>query len=396
MDFSLSEEERILMALIKDFCQREIDPAYLNEIARNDDPKERIPWVLIKKLDDIGLRTLAVPTKYEGGGITSSLTLLLLGEAFTRWGGPGGLMTQGWAWCKMMDEFGNEEQKDEFFPHFMEDYKFMTGIAITESDHGTDAILPYDGPEPAMNAFAYRDGEEWVINAEKCWVSCGAIATLLCVMARTFKDKPLSQSASLFLVPTDTPGVSVVRENELIITPDRGNACVLFDNVRVPARYLWGKENEGFDYWNHMWEPIGLLRRSTTLGYLQRIYELTKDYAQSRVQGGKPLAKHDIIAYRLADIHLCIELARQFLYKVCWEIDQAERGQLRNAAGGLLGWAFTKEITMRIANHVCEIWGGSGIVKDTPIERFLRYAWSIRSPGGDITISMIKAGHSLV
>jgi alkylation response protein AidB-like acyl-CoA dehydrogenase len=149
------------------------------------------------------------------------------------------------------------------------------------------------------------------------------------------------------------------------------------------------------DYWDHVWEPIGLLRRGTTLGYLQRIYELTKEYAQSRIQGGRPLAKHDIIASRLADIYLCLELDRQLLYRACWELDQM-RGQLRDGVKALLGWSFAKEITMRIANHVCEIWGGSGITKDTAIEKFLRYVLSIRPPGGDIAMGMMKAGRELV
>jgi alkylation response protein AidB-like acyl-CoA dehydrogenase len=155
-------------------------------------------------------------------------------------------------------------------------------------------------------------------------------------------------------------------------------------------------ENKGMDYWDHVWEPIGLLRRGTTIGYLQRIYDLTMDYTKTRIQGGRLLAKHDIIAQRLADMYLCIELARQFIYKSCWELDRIGSGRALTGVNTLLSWAFIKEITLRIANHVCEIWGGAGIVKDTPIERFLRYAWSIRPPGGDITISLIKAGRNLV
>lgn len=393
MDFELTEEQKSLIALVKSFCEREVDHDYLSKMIKNEKPEDRLPRDLLERLEATGLRTLAVPEKYGGGGISDYLTLFVVGEAFGRWGSflATPIMT-GWVWCKLLNELETAEQKDEFFPQFVEDYMMNVGLALTESDAGTDVLLPYEGPENRMKASAHRDGDEYVINGEKSWVSGGAISRLFLVFARTRNDKPFSESLSLFLVPSNTPGVSIERENVLMTPSIRGNAVVLFDNVRIPSRYLIGKANEGFRYLDENLLPAASLHISNIIGLYQVVYELTKEHAKTRIQGGKPIFEHENIKIRIADMHLYLEALRQFCYRVYWEYDQSE-SVLVNPRGGDLCNAFCKEVHLRLACDVAEIWGGAGALEGSLSANFGSLFFSLWPRGGSRTVHMLKAAN---
>jgi hypothetical protein len=391
MDFGLTEQQKGIIALIRDFSKREVVLDYLSKIMEREKPRDRVPEELLRKLDAVGLRTLSVPEKYGGMGINDYLTLFVLGEALGRWFGPlSSVIMAGWVCCKSLNDIGTEEQKDEFFPQFVEDHTMNVGYAATESDAGTDVMLPYDGSENRAKALAYRDGDDYVINGEKSWVSGGAIDRLLCVCVRTCKDRPFSESASVFWVPSETPGVSVERENVLMTPSIRGNAVIVFDNVRVPKRYLVGEENKGWRYENESIFITMMLHVGVSLGYYQAVYEQTKEYAKARYQGGKPLFEHEQIAISIADMHLYIQALRQLCYKTCWEYDQSE-STLVNPLGENLCDAFSKEVHLRLADHVAEIWGGVGIMKGALSADFATLAFSMRPRGGSRLMHLLKA-----
>ena len=388
MDFEFTEEQKSLAALVTDFFKNETSPELVEECLRKD-PKERIPMDLVKKLHDVGLSTLCVPARYGGGGVTSLLTQVLLAERAAQYGGLlSELLFLNWKWQLDLAAVGSQELQDEFFPQMMEDPYFQMGETVTEPDHGHDPRLPYDEPGSGLKTYAYRDGDEYVINGEKCFTDA-AMANLLFVYLRTDRKKPLSQSMSVILVPSKTPGFSVVKINPLMAELIRPVGDLLFDNVRVPARYLLGEENKGYNILDGRY--IHWLRiAASSVGGAQAIYDLTRDYAKTRIQGGKPIIQHQIVGSRIVDMLLHIEQVRYFIYKTAWECDQNQSALCLPLGHNLCNIA-AKELGVTVARHAAEVFGARAALKELPIEGYIRGVHGHLHGFETVTFNQVKA-----
>jgi len=390
MDFELTEEQKALIALARDLCKREARPEFVREHAEGE-PKDRVPWDLIKKMHELGLLTLTIPEKYGGGG-ADLLTLVVLAETLGQYCGLVGLpATMYWKMFGDVAAFGSEELQDEIFTRAISDPTFGIGEIATEPDHGFDPVLPYDEPGSGLKTFAYRDGDEYVINGEKCF--CGFTqATLLCVYLRTDKNKPLSQSMSLILVPTNTPGFSITKFNRFMHDVSDVNGDLLFDNVRVPARYLLGEENKGFAIFEGR-RGFLIPYVAFKIGQSQALYELTKEYAKTRVQGGKPIFEHLTVGTRIVDMLLNIEQARYLVYKTAWEYDQVIKAgsKLVSSLGLNLCAATWHNLEVLFAGHAAEVFGGRAALKELPIEGYIRTAYGLHHGLGTSTLNLIKS-----
>ena len=391
MDFELTEEQKSLIALAKDFGKREATPEYLSKLSEKD-PKERVPWDLIDKMRDLGLITLTIPEKYGGGGGADLVTQTLLAEAMGKYCGVLGLpATMYWKMFNEVATYCSEEVQEEIFTRAMSEPTFAMGEIATEPDHGFDPVLPHDEPGSGLATFAYRDGDEYVINGEKCF--CGFVqAKILLVYVRTDKNKPLSQSMSVLMVPTDTPGFSIIRYNKFMHEISDLNADILFDNVRVPARYLIGEENKGFDIFEGrrgLWVPYVGFR----IGMTEAIYEYTKEFAKTRIQGGKPIFEHLTVGTRIVDMLLHLEQVRSLIYRTAWEYDQEVKAgsKLVSSLGFNLCVAAWHNLDILFAGHAAEVFGGRAALKDLPIEGFIRTAYGISHGYGTSNCNLIKS-----
>ena len=397
MDFELTEEQKALITLARDFCKRETRPELLRELSAKREPRNRVPWDVMKKMHDVGLLTVTVPERY-GGRDADLLTLVLLAQTLAQSAGPANaallapnLLMFNWKMCGDLAAVGTEEQQDEFFTRVTSDHTFSMGEMATEPDHGLDPVLPHDEPGAGLATYAYRDGGEYVINGEKCFCGNGT-ANLLWVFVRTDKNKPLSQSMSCILVPTDTPGFSIQRVNEFISTPLGINADLLFDNMRVPMRYLVGEENKGFAIYEGrraFWLPI----LAFEIGIAQAIYEYTKEYAKTRIQGGKPIFEHLTVGTRIVDMLLHIEQAKYLVYKTAWDYDQAVKSGSKLVSSLWFNLCNTtlRELGVLIAGHAAEVFGGRAALKELPIEGYIRSVYGGLHAFGTGTFNRIKS-----
>lgn len=396
MDFEMNEEQKSLVALAKEFCQREVDPEYIKDLSKERNIRDRMPWDMLKKAHDTGLATLAIPKKYGGGG-ASFRTLLLVGEALSLWGGSAGtLIVRPWKFCADL-ACGSDELQDEIFTKLMRMDKFYTATTITEADAGSDSQIPYDAPGTGMKTFAYRDGGEWVINGEKHFNSGGGQADFMLVYARTDKEAPISKGMSFFLVPTDTPGFSIVRVNDLAesLNPLEANVDPLFDNVRIPERYLIGEKNKAYTYWN---SSVGrqTIYLGPVIGSRQRMYELTREYAKTRIQGGKPIFEHLNIGPLVVSMRASVETLRAFAYRVAWEYDKATDDRTNKEAlinmspmWHLLVASYNKELNLKFLVIAAEVFGGAASLKETPIAGHI-LACTEHHSGGTRSAKLIK------
>ena len=393
MDFRITEEQKGLVALVRDFGKREITPELVKDVFSRP-AVDRLPYIkqqgLLKKIYDIGLRTLTVPQKY-GGAAVDVLTQVLVAEALGRFGWfAGHLIVPNWKVVQDLAAFGSEELQDEICTRLMTDPTFFLGEVATEPEHGCDPVLPHDEPGSGLKTFAYRDGDKYVINGEKCF-TCSAQTDILGTYVRTNRDKPLSQSMSLILVPTNTPGFSCERVNEFLHDVLRPNGDPIYDNVRVPARYLVGKENEAhpiFEGRRAFWLPV----LAILLGATETIYEVTKEYAKTRIQGGQPIFYHPTIGTRIVEMYSKIEDLKLKIYKTAWEIDQAiQTGRkLVSSLGFNLCNAAVHDVMELVAGHAAEVWGGRAALKGLPIEAYIRVVWGNHHGFGTSTFNRIK------
>lgn len=368
MDFRETDEQKMLREMVAKFAQNEVKPISV-EFEKKVDPKECFPWELLKKASQLGLRTMSVPSEYGGGGINDIISQIILIEELGRG-------DHGFASCirscvglaSWMDVLCDQQQKDEFFPKIVADDTFVLATCATEPNSGTDNLLMTDVPGAAMQTYAQRRGEEYVINGTKQFISNGGIAKLYLVHTRTDKKLSLDQCRSIILLPSDTPGFSIGKFHNKLGRRLLMNAELIFEDVHVPARYLVGKEGEAAKYSSRA-PFVSFLLCACTVGALRACYEASVGHARIRIQGGKPIIRHQLIAAHLSEMRVRIEAARQLLYRQawCWQNKHEYDPKLT-----ILLRTFIDQVGGHIVFQMNDIVGGSGSDKDMIIEKYIR------------------------
>lgn len=385
MDFKLTEEQTIMKKEIKRFVDNELKPIAV-ELDRKQDPKECFSWELVKKASTLGLRTMALPEKYGGGGTDQMMAVILLEELGAGDLGFASMIGQHTKYTDTLANLCNDEQREEFIPEFLKDDTYLLASALTEPDAGTDIQLPYDAPGAGMRTFAKRNGEEYILNGTKHFISNGGVAKLYFIYARTNTEFGITKNMSIFLVPKDTPGFSIGKIHDKLGRRLLINAELLFEDARIPARHLVGVENEA---WKMFYGQMPGINYTTAclIGGIRACYEASLDYARKRVQGGVPIIKHTSVGTKLAEMRVKLEAARALLWKNVWSWDQHfEYDPKMN----YLTKAFINEIALEVINQTVDIFGGMGTDKDMVIEKYLRDIYAILHAYGNPSMNLIK------
>lgn len=405
MDFSLNEEQKSLVALMKEFCQREVDPKRLNELAdkpippnaKREDLMTRVPWDLISKAHDVGLRQLPVPKEYGGGGYGDDwVTLTALAEAAGYWGGQmGRLFTIPWKQCSTLCDAPRSVQ-DEFFPAFMKNRRTMFGASITEPDHGSDLLLPYDEPGVSGKCFARKEGDTWEINGEKMFCSGGGVSDYIILSVRTDKKGPISKSLTTFLCPTNAPGFSIARVNDMMGNEITANTQFLLENCRIPDRLRISPVNRGYDTFRSRVAGKAI-HYMTFLAESRKVWEDMRDYAKRRIQGGKPIIQHPNVGMLLAEGDVLLRTGRLLMYEYAWECDKEKltKGKLVSPLGWYYFNYWSKKVIFRLFEIGVEVYGGMAPQKELPFERWVRLNFSFLHGGSTGSLSLIKASQLL-
>ncbi len=368
MDFRETEEQVMFRQTARKFAQNEIKPASL-DFDKKPDPKDCFPWDLLRKASKLGFRTMSVPSEYGGAGVKDLISHIVVMEELSAGDhGFASCIRSAVALSSWMDMICNQQQKDEFFPKIVADDTFVIALAQTEPNSGTDNILMADVPGAAMQTFAERRGEGYIINGRKHFISNGGIAQLYLLHTRTDKKLPLNQCRSIFLVQPDTPGFSVGKFHNKLGRRLLMTAELFFDDLRVPARYLVGKEGEAARA-ERQAPFISFLLCACTVGTLRACYEACVEHARMRVQGGKPIIRHQLIAAELSEMRVRIEAARQLLYRQawCWQNKYEYDPKLT-----ILLRTFIDQVGGHIVFQMNDIFGGTGSDKDMYIEKYIR------------------------
>jgi alkylation response protein AidB-like acyl-CoA dehydrogenase len=357
MNFELEKHQEMLRKEVRKFAQTEIAP-----IAAELDDSQTFSVDLTKKMADLGLFGMFVSEEYDGQAM-DYISYIIAVEEIARVDGSQAatVAADNSLGIGPLYYFGNEEQKKKYLPKLCRG-EGLWGFGLTEPEAGSDA--------GGSKTTAVLDGNEWVINGSKIFITNASseMAMGVTVQAVTGTLPNGRPEYSCIIVETGTPGFTAKTMHNKMMWRASDTAELYFDNVRVPKENLLGKQGDGFHQMLATLDGGRLSIGAMGLGGAQGAYEMALKYAKERQQFGKPICKNQAIAFKLADMAMEIELARNLMYKACWLRDQ-KKPFAKEAAMAKL---YCSELMGRVANDAVQIHGGYGLMKDYGVEKFYR------------------------
>ncbi|MDZ7598178.1 MAG: acyl-CoA dehydrogenase family protein [Desulfobacterales bacterium] len=359
MEFELTKEQQQIQKAVRDFVKGE----FKKDIILQLEEKHEYPLKMWKKAAELGFIGIHFPEEYSGQGM-GVMENILVAEELCRGDSSVGacLMLADFA-SEIVLHFGSESQKKTWLPRVAEGEVLSCG-AFTEPDHGSDITF--------MDTSAVRDGDDWVINGSKIFITNGGpLAGFYSVLCQTNPDaQPSHRGMSLILVEADRQGVSAASVGVKMGIRMMHTAEVTFKDVRVPAENLIGKENRGFYQVLEFFDESRILIAAQGLGTAQGAFDRALDYVKSREQFGRKIAQFQITQHKLADMATKIEMARLLTYKAAWNFDQGRIDpKLTSMAKMVAG-----RTAVEVADEAIQLMGGYGYMLEYEVERYYRDA----------------------
>ncbi|MBL4560355.1 MAG: acyl-CoA dehydrogenase family protein [Labilibaculum sp.] len=352
----INEEHDTIRKAVRDFAERDIKP-----LAQELDEKEEFSIDLTRKMGEMGLFGMTLPEKY-GGHNTDYLSYVIAVEEIARVDGSHAatLAAHNSLGIGPLYEFGSEEQKLKYLPGLCSG-KELWAFGLTEPEAGSDSR--------GSKTFAKDIGENWEINGSKIFITNGSTplcsgVTVQAVTAINGNEKEFST----FIVEKGTPGWTSKAMHGKMMWRASDTSEMFFDTCCIPKKNILGERGMGSKVMLKTLDSGRLSIAAMGLGCAQGAYELALSYAKERKQFGKTLSKFQVISFKLADMALKIELARNLLYKACWLKDIGEEYGKEAAMAKL----YCSEIAKEVADEAVQIHGGYGLMKEYPVERFYR------------------------
>lgn len=356
MNFELNENQKMIAQMVRDFAEKEIRP-HLNQW----DADEHFPVDAMKKMGELGLLGIYVPEEYGGSGFgyfEYATALMELGKVC---GGVGLSVAAHNSLCTgHIFYHGTEEQKKKYLPKLASG-EWIGAWGLTEPNTGSDAMR--------MKTTAVKDGNEWVINGAKNWITHGLSGDVAVVLVRT-GDLLDSRGITAFIVEKGTPGFSAVKIKDKLGVRASETAELIFDNVRIPEENVIGEVGMGFIQAMQVLDGGRISIAALSCGVARGAYEASVKYAKEREQFGKPIAKFQGISFKLADMATEVEAAELLTFQAAY----LKNSKQPLTKEGAYAKYYASEVAVRCGNEAVQIMGGYGYTKEYPAEKFLRDA----------------------
>ncbi|PEJ09219.1 acyl-CoA dehydrogenase AcdA [Bacillus wiedmannii] len=356
MHFKLSEEHEMIRKMVRDFAKKEVAPT-----AAERDEEERFDRVLFDKMAELGLTGIPWPEEYGGIG-SDYLAYVIAIEELSRVCASTGVTLSahtslaGWPIFK----FGTEEQKQKFLRPMAEGTK-IGAYGLTEPSSGSDA--------GGMRTTAKRDGDHYILNGSKIFITNGGIADIYVVFALTDPESK-QRGTSAFIVESDTPGFSVGKKESKLGIRSSPTTEIMFEDCRIPVENLLGEEGQGFKVAMQTLDGGRNGIAAQAVGIAQGALDASVEYARERHQFGKPIAAQQGIGFKLADMATDVEAARLLTYQAAW----LESEGLPYGKESAMSKVFAGDTAMKVTTEAVQVFGGYGYTKDYPVERYMRDA----------------------
>jgi acyl-CoA dehydrogenase len=357
MDFALSEEQQAIKEEVRKFAENEIAP-----VAKEHDVEEKFPHDVIDEAAKMGLTGAHIPVEYGGAGYSTFEAALITEELFAV--DPGialSILSAAFGADSIM-EYGTEDQKERFLEPVASGDAIM-GAAISEPDTGSDVS--------SVSTTADKDGDEWVINGNKMWITNGSVGDYFVVMCQTDDTDDRYSGFSQIVVESDRDGFDADKITGKLGIRASDTAELILDDVRVPQENLIGTQGAGFLQLMQFFDDTRTMVAAQGVGIAKGAAERALDYAQEREQFDRPISDFQAIQHRLADMHTKTEAARLLTYKSAWSVENEDE-QLTALAS--MAKEYASRVAVDVADQAVQIHGGSGYVNDFDVERLYRDA----------------------
>ena len=356
MNFDLTEDQLMIKQMVKDFAEKEIKP-YFNQW----DHDEKFPIETMKKMGELGLLGIFIPEQYGGSGFSYFEYATVLMELGKVCGGIGLSVAAHNSLCTgHIFYHGNEDQKKKYLPK-LSSGEWIGAWGLTEANTGSDAMR--------MKCTAKLDGNHWVINGTKNWITHGLSGDVAVVLIRTGNLLD-SNGITAFIIEKNTPGFSAVKIKDKLGVRASETAELIFENVRIPKENVIGNVGEGFKQAMKVLDGGRISSASLGCGIARGAFEASLKYAQEREQFGKPIANFQGISFKLSDMATEIEAAELLTYQAAYR----KNNKLSMTKQGAIAKYFSSEVAVKCGNEAVQIMGGYGYTKEYPAEKFLRDA----------------------
>ena len=356
MNFDLTEDQLMIKQMVKDFAEKEIKP-YFNQW----DHDEKFPIETMKKMGELGLLGIFIPEQYGGSGFSYFEYATVLMELGKVCGGIGLSVAAHNSLCTgHIFYHGNEHQKKKYLPK-LSSGEWIGAWGLTEANTGSDAMR--------MKCTAKLDGNHWVINGTKNWITHGLSGDVAVVLIRT-GDLLDSKGITAFIIEKNTPGFSAIKIKDKLGVRASETAELIFENVRIPKDNVIGNVGDGFKQAMKVLDGGRISIASLSCGIARGAFEAALKYAKEREQFGKPIANFQGISFKLSDMATEIEAAELLTYQAAYR----KNNKLPMTKHGAIAKYFSSEVAVKCGNEAVQIMGGYGYTKEYPAEKFLRDA----------------------
>ncbi|MCP4691317.1 MAG: acyl-CoA dehydrogenase [Desulfobacterales bacterium] len=358
MEFELSAIQKDIQKAVRDFTKGEFDKDLALKLEKNHEFPKKI-W---KKAGKLGLLGVHYPEKYSGQELGSLEDILVIEELCRGDSTIGSAVALASFASELILHYGTEEMKAKYLPKVAE-AKMLSAGAFTEANHGSDITT--------METTAVKEGDEWVVNGSKIFITNGGLAGFYSVLCQTDPDaKPSYRGLSLILVEEDREGLSTTDVGEKMGIKMMATAEVTLKDVRVPLSNLIGEENKGFYHVLHFFDESRIQVAAQALGTAQGAFDRALAYVKQREQFGKKIAQFQVSQHKLADMATKIELARLITYKAAWNFDQGRIDPKLTSMAKM----YAARTAVEVADEAIQLLGGYGYMTEYEVERFYRDA----------------------
>lgn len=354
MHFEFTELQQSVQRMMKEFVDREVMP-----IAMEYELADKYPTPVVEKMQELGFFGFTIPEEYGGSGMDEVCYAIAMEELSVGWMSVAGILGTHMMTAWMILNYGTDEQKKTYLPK-MATGEWHSGMALTEPGSGSDAA--------ALKTRAVKENDQWVLNGSKMFISNAEHGTMFSVFARTDPEKPKARGISCILVHKGTPGFQVSRHLKKMGYRGIRTSELVFEDARAPLENLLGQENEGFPMIMSGLEGGRVNVAARSVGLARAAFEDSMRYSQQRETFGKPLAGHQLIQAKLAEMGTRIHAAKLMTYHAANMKAQGKRCDLE--AG--MAKFFASETAEFCASEAIQVHGGMGYIQELPVERYFR------------------------
>jgi alkylation response protein AidB-like acyl-CoA dehydrogenase len=358
--YHLTEEHEMIRQAARDFAQNEIAP-----IAAEFDESGEFPMQTIRKMGELGFMGIEVPEQYGGAGMDALAYVLALTEICKADASHGTIMSvNNSLFCHGILKFGTEQHKQKYV-RAVASGQAVGAYSLTEPMSGSDA--------GTMRSTAVRDGDNYIINGRKSWVTSGPVAGYIVLFTMT-DPQAKHRGITAFIVDTSLPGFSVGKKEPKLGIRASATSEIVFDDYRLPATSRLGKEGEGFKIAMTVLDAGRIGIASQALGIAEAAYEASRTYATEREAFGQKIGEFEGISFQLADMKTRIEAARLLIYNAALAKERSKKTGERYTLEASMAKLFASETAMFVSHAAVQIHGGLGYSKELPVERYFRDA----------------------